>query len=437
MTSAWTTSNLLAKFRQKKTGEPTWLTERRTAAAAAFSERGLANERRQEERFRFMNLTALSAIPWRIAPEPDAADASLLARHGLSDAGCQLVFVDGMFRPGLSRLTTGITAGGLSEQIPDAIRPYLATTATRFGENPFLCLNTMFFRDAAWLHLPTGTKLATPISIVNLASSQSGGAMLCPRLLVVAEADAEATLVEQYIGADVGYWTNAVTEIVLHERANLTHYRLQSESSSGAQCAATEILQRGEGSKYRTLAINTGAALSRHDLNAVLDATDLHATLNGLNFLAGEQISDTHSRIEHLQPNSQSNELYKGVLADRARAVFNGRIFVHQLAQKTNAFQANPNILLSDDAVINSNPELEIYADDVRCTHGATCGDLDADALFYLRSRGFGKDKAVDLLVYAFVSELLAEINIASLRDRLQKTVFDKLARSRQTALAA
>lgn len=414
-----------------------WLRERRAAAAAAFAERGLPNERRNEERFRFLNLKPLLAESFNLTPDGDAADASLLARHSLSDAGVQLVFVDGLFRPGLSRLAPGIAAGSLAGDLPPAIQDALAAVATRYNENPFLAINAMFFRDGAWLHLPAGRKLATPISLVYLASGQSGGAMLCPRLLVLADDGSQATLVEQFLGADAPYFTNAASEIVLGQDAELTHYRLQIEGPAAKHIAASEVVLAKPGTRYNNMCVNLGAALARHEINAVLNASQVEATLNGINLLGGEQVSDTHSRIEHLQPNSRSNELYKGVLAEHSRAVFNGRIFVHQRAQKTNAFQSNPNVLLSDDAVANSNPELEIYADDVRCTHGATCGDLDQNALFYLRQRGLGHERAVDLLIYAFLAELLEPINVPILREHLQKQIDAKLATARRLPLAA
>lgn len=437
MTTVWTGAILAKAFADRGATALAGFDDVRDAAAAALAERGMPNERGQEERFRFLNLQPILAKRWRIAPDGDAADASLLARNGIADAGCQLVFVDGLYRPGLSRLAPGISAGAFSDAVPDAVRRHLAVSASRYAENPFACVNAMFFRDGAWLHLPAGTELATPISIVFLASAQSGGAMICPRLLIVADADAKATVVEQYLGPNATYLTNAVTEIAMDARADLRHYRVQAEAPSACHLASTELRQSGAGGRYRGLALNLGAALSRHDLNAVLGASHLDTTLNGLNLLNADQIADTHSRIEHLEPESRSNELYKGVVADRARAIFNGRIYVAQRAQQTNAFQANPNILLSDDAVANSNPELEIYADDVRCTHGATCGDLDTDALFYLRARGFSRDQAEDLLIYAFLTELLDDVDLPALKERFGKTVFAKLSASRPQRLAA
>lgn len=413
------------------------LRQKRETAAQALAQRGLPHEHHIEEHFRLLNLKPLLTQAFDLTPAGYAADASLLARHSLNDAGVQLVFVDGLFRAGLSRLAPGISAGSLASELPPAIENALATAATRYNQNPFLAINTMFFSDGAWLHLPAGCKLATPISLIYLASNQSGHAMLCPRLFVLADDGSQATLVEQFIGAETPYLTNAACEIILGQQAQLTHYRLQFEAPQASHLATSEVILAKPDAVYHNLCVNLGAALARHDLNVVLAASHVETTLNGITLLSNCQVSDTHSRIEHLQPNARSSELYKGVLAQESRAIFNGRIFVHQRAQKTNAFQSNPNLLLSDDAVAHSNPQLEIYADDVRCTHGATCGDLDQNALFYLRQRGLGYACAVDLLVYAFLAELLEPIHVPILRERLQKYINLKLAAAQRLLLAA
>jgi Fe-S cluster assembly protein SufD len=247
-----------------------------------------------------------------------------------------------------------------------------------------------------------------------------------PRNLVVAEAGSQVTVVEQYVGLDAGYLTCAVTELVVGEGANVDHYKLQDEAA-GAYHMAVQALVQGGRSSFSSHALHTGGQLVRNDVHAALVGEGADCILNGLYMVHGRQVVDNHMWMDHVAPHCTSHELYKGVLEDEARAVFNGRIKVHPGAQKTDAKQTNRNLLLSAAAVANSNPQLEIFADDVRCTHGSTVGQLDDDAVFYLRSRGIGADAATSILTYAFAADIVGRLKVPAVRRDVEEFLFRRL----------
>ena len=248
-----------------------------------------------------------------------------------------------------------------------------------------------------------------------------------PRNLIVAEANSQVSIVESYFGLnDETYFTNAVTEIVVNDNAIVDHYKLQRESMHAFHFSTLQV-QQSRSSSFSTHSIALGGALVRNDVNTVLNGEGAEATLDGLYVVSGQQHVDNHTRIEHAKPHCSSRELYKGILDQKARAVFNGRIIVRPDAQKTDSKQTNKNLLLSEEALANTNPQLEIYADDVKCTHGATIGQLSADALFYMRARGIGLDTARNLLTYAFANEITNRIKIEPLRAELEMLLFSRL----------
>ncbi len=406
---------------------PELLQDLRTRGRASFSVLGLPN-RRQEE-WRFTGLKGIKGevfeLPAAIAPRID------IAPWRVSDA-CLLVFVDGIFAAdasevgdlpdgvSISNLVLGATSGS------EAVAQNLGSLAP-LEQHPFAALNTALIADGAFIQVPAGMELDRPIQIVFVSGSEERATLSAPRILIVAEAESRATVVEQHIGNIGSSLSCPVTEIVIGEKAVLNHVVVQEEDLSAHHLAVRQM-KLAAGSRYFGQAISLGGALARTDIGVVLEGENAEASLDGLYLVDGEQQADTHITVRHASPDCISHQLYKGILAGRAKAVFNGRIIVDQDAQKTDARQSNRNLLLSNDAVVNSNPQLEIFADDVRCTHGSTVGQLDEEAVFYLRSRGIGHDSAIQLLTLAFAGEILERIPVVEVRERLERAVAARLA---------
>jgi len=302
---------------------------------------------------------------------------------------------------------------------PELAETWLGKLAST-QDNPFVALNTAFLHEAVVIQVPRGATIEKPIRIEYAGAD---GAYTAPRILVVVGADAHCTIVESYSGTGT-YFTNAVTEFVVGDRAVVDHYKIQRESLSAFHVATLQG-QLGRSSNFTSHSISLGGALVRNDVNVVL-SEGAEATVNGLYIVNGTQHVDNHTSIDHAKPHGTSHELYKGILDGKSNAVFNGRIIVRKDAQKTDSKQTNKNLVLSDEAVIDTKPELQIHADDVRCTHGATIGQLDAEALFYLQSRGIGKIQARSLLTYAFAQDVIDRIKVADLRDQLERFLFEK-----------
>ncbi len=413
----------------------------RQAAIERFAELGFPTTR--DEEWRYTNVAALARGSFRL---PNGAGTlvtplleGLASEYGESAYAARLVFVDGRWSPELSAvgsLPQGVRAGSLSAALaetPELLEPHLGKYAG-FADHPFVALNTAFFQDGAFLHVPRGAAVEQPILLLFLATSPDGAESLVthPRSLIVAGESSQATVVEVYAGqGGRGHWTNAVTEVVTCPGSSIDHYRLQQEHLRAFHVATLQVQQERD-SVFSSHAFALGGGLARTDVNAFLDGEGIECTLNGLYLGAGEQVIDNHTRIDHARAHCASHELYKGILDDRSRGVFNGKIFVHQDAQKTDAKQTNNALLLSEDAEIDTKPQLEIYADDVRCTHGATIGQLDPDALFYLRSRGIEREAARNLLTYAFASEIVERVRVDALRERLEKLVLARLGGSQR-----
>jgi len=303
--------------------------------------------------------------------------------------------------------------------VPDETQLHLAKHAPL--DNPFVALNTAFLTTVAFHHVPRGAVLESPIEITHACDQP--GRVHHPRTLIVVAPDAHCTIIERYTGTG-SYFTNAVTEVVAGDGAVIDHYKIQTEDRVAFHIATMQATL-GRSTSFTSHSISLGGALVRNDANATL-SEGTEATLNGLYIVNGSQHVDNHTQIDHAKPHGASHELYKGVLDGRATAVFNGRIIVRKDAQKTDSKQTNKNLVLSDNAVINTKPELQILADDVRCTHGATIGQLDAEAMFYLQSRGIGKAQARDLLTYAFAQDIIDRVKVAALKEELEKRLFEK-----------
>ena len=281
--------------------------------------------------------------------------------------------------------------------------------------------------DGAFVYIPKAKVLEEPIHLLFVSTARGKPTVSYPRNLIIVGYSSQATIVESYVGLENDlYFTNVVTEIVGGENALIAHYKLQWESKEAFHIATVEAhLDRS--SNFSSHSIDLGGALVRNDVNAVLDGEGIDCTLDGLYIVTGQQHVDNHTRIDHVKPHCISRELYKGVLDGKARGVFNGKIYVHKLAQKTDAKQTNKNLLLSEDAVIDTKPQLEIFADDVKCTHGSTVGQLDQDAIFYLRSRGLGREAARGLLTYAFAGEMISRIRVEPIRRKLSEILLTGL----------
>lgn len=411
---------------------PPWLAELRQAGIDRFGAMGFPSPRLEEWRFTDVRPVAETSFALPDHTGAAVAPAAVEAATG-GPAPLRLVFVDGAFRPELSawdRLPAGVTLASLGEAArrhEDLVAGHLGRYA-RLERNPFTALSTAFLQDGAFVHVGRGVAVERPIYLVFLASGAAEGRLLAPRTLVVLEPEASAAVFEIYAGvAPARYLVAAVSEVVVGDGARGRAIRIQQDSTSAFHMAASYSRQ-GARSDFLSNTVALGAALSRHDLVAVLDGPGAQLLLNGLSVLSGSQHVDHHTTIDHARPRCESHELFNGIFRDRSRGVFTGRIIVRPGAQGTDSKQTNNNVLLSEAARADSQPQLEIYADDVKCTHGATIGPLDASALFYLRSRGVPEAEARQLLTYGFAAEVIERLDVAEGRDRLDRLIRARLA---------
>jgi Fe-S cluster assembly protein SufD len=406
---------------------PELLQDLRQRGRERFATFGLPSRRQEEWRF-----TRLKGIEEEIFQPPDVVASRVdISPWRVSDAHL-LVFVDGIFSPevsDVSDLPDGVVVSNLvlaTASESKAVSEHLGSLAG-LELHPFAALNTALVADGAFIHLPAGVELERPIQLVFVSGSEGRSTLSAPRILIVAEAASRATVVEQYLGDGGASLSCPVSEIVLAEDAVLDHVVVQEEEISAHHLAVRQI-RLAAASRYSAQTLSLGGALTRSDIGVVLDGEGVEASLDGLYLADGVQQADTHLTVRHARPDCSSHQLYKGILAGSARAVFNGRIIVDQDAQKTDANQSNRNLLLSDSATVHSNPQLEIFADDVRCTHGSTVGRLDEEAVFYLRSRGIARDEAIRMLTLAFAREVLERVPVEALRERLELVVASRLA---------
>ncbi len=409
--------------------ETPWLVQQRADALDAFAQKGFPT--RRDEEWKYTSVAAFEQHAFAaIADSRGAANAAAAVQRiamGNND-GHLLVFHNGRYAPELSslgQLPAGTQLGSLADALhsnPEALQPWLADDAQ---PSAFGLLNTAFMSDGAYLHLKRGTALQVPVYLLFLSTAANGASHM--RNLIVAEEGAQATVIEHYAGVDgTVYFTNAVTQIHAAANASIEHHKLQQEASGAFHVAGIHALQQRD-SRLESHSFSLGAALARNDITTMFAATGCDAVLNGLYLVGGHQHVDHHTRIDHRMPNGTSRENYRGVLDGASHGVFNGKVIVHPGAQKTNAFQANHNLLLSRDAEIDTKPQLEIFADDVKCNHGATVGQLDANQLFYLRSRGVDETVARNMLVHAFAHDVIERIRITALRTRLEQILLDRL----------
>lgn len=415
----------LADFEEKRfDGEPDWLSTLRREAFARLSARGFPTTR--DEAWRFTNVARIVRTPFQLAPGHTGSPhpGPLPGRDGM-----RIVFVNGRYAPELSQLSGPFAFRNLPEALleaPQALLPHLGKRAT-FETSAFTALNTAFLEDGAFVRVPRGAVAQEPLHLVFVAEPEGDRPTVShPRVLIVAEANSQAKVIETYIGSDrpefASTLTNAVTEIVCGEAAVVEHYKLQRESGSAFH-VHTIASALARGSRFDSHNFCLGAALARTDINVLFEAEGGECTLNGLFVTSGAQHVDNHTLIDHAKPHCTSRELYKGILDGKSRGVFHGKIVVRPDAQKTDAIQTNKNLLLSREALVDSTPALEILADDVKCRHGSTIGQLDANSLFYLRSRGISEEDARALLTYGFAADLTGRIRVPWVRSEIEAAV--------------
>jgi Fe-S cluster assembly protein SufD len=416
-------------------GGPAWLEALRAQARARFEATGLP--RPGDEDWRQTNMAPLGAIAFEPAPEAAPTDETLAAYPAASAIATRMTFVNGRFVPALStlgRLPGGVTVGTLARALlaqPEAIEPHLARVAVD-SRHPFVALNTALFEDGPVVTIEAGAELAEPIHILHVTRPGGRPSAVHPRGLVLAGPGSQAVVVETFLGPDAGpTLTNAVTEIVLQANARVDHVKVQLEGASAWHVASVAARVERD-ARLTSHNVSFGARLARNDIGARLEGSGAHGLLHGLYLADGEQHVDNHTWLDHSAPHCPSWEMYKGVLAGKARAVFSGRIVVRDGAQRTDAKQSNKNLILSDGAVVHTRPQLEIHANDVKCTHGATIGRLDEAALFYLRARGIGALPARDLLIHAFAAEVLGVLPVPALREILLAEMDRRLDRDPQ-----
>ncbi len=424
--------NGFERFAEDRQGEPRWLQRARRAAISRFAALGFPTTRDEEWRF-----TSVAPIARTVfVPSADGVhrltdrDIELFAVSSLS--GPRLVFVNGRFVAHLSRLwnvPAGVRVSGLADTLrgaPEVLDAHL-TRHARDDAQAFTALNTALFEDGAYIEVSPGCVVQEPIEILFLATTAGGPTVSHPRVLVVAGEHSQVAVVEGYAGrAGERYFTNAVSEIVAGEGAVVSHYRAQRESRSAFHVSATHA-RLARGGRLASFSATFGGALTRNDVTAVLAAEGCDCTLDGLYVAGGTSLVDNHTIIDHAEPHGTSHEVYKGIVDGRARGVFNGKIVVRPDAQKTDAKQTNKTLLLSDEAQIDTKPQLEIFANDVKCTHGATVGQLNADALFYLRARGIGEAEARAMLVRAFASDVVNRVGSEPVREQLEAWLGEEL----------
>jgi len=424
-------------FRALQQQNPTakWVELLRESAMDRFELLGIPSVK--EEDWKYTNLASLAKANFQPTSAERPIDNELA--HSLAGfsypetRGMHLVLVNGVLHRELSSTSglTNIVALDLSKAIADpthgvTVREYLARNAD-YNDNGLTALNTAFLKSGVFILIPKDTKLDAPLQVTFFSDAQQPNSATFPRALVVAEENSSATLIESYVGTGEGrYFTNAVVEIVLKDGARLEHYRLQRESNNAFHVATTSA-KLGSASSYDTTSITLGGELSRHDISVSLDHEGAECWVDGLYVVGSGQHADTHSVIDHSQPHCTSHQLYKGILDGNSRAVFNGKVFVRPGAQKTDALQTNKNLLLSNEARVDTKPQLEIFADDVKCAHGAAVGQIDEDELFYLETRGLNQELARSLLTYGFAEEVIAKIKTDSLRGQLDEAVLNRL----------
>ncbi len=417
---------------RQKTDEPRWLQQLREQSLSRFETLGFPTV--NDEEWKYTNVTQI--VQAKLAPIVTANGSNIsgesLASFVYDEArDSRLVFVNGIFREELSstsKLPDAVTAIALDKLADNAaVRDVFAREAES-AANGFIALNAASFADGLILTIPRDMSVADPIHLLFIAEGRGdGSAAIFPRIIVKAGENSEATIIESFASSgESGYLTNSVVDFELETGARIRHYRVQRESSSGFHIGTTRA-ELGSQASYAITSINLGAALSRHDVNVTMNHEGAECAVDGLYMVDGKQHTDTHSVIDHRQPQCTSRQLYKGILDGKSRAVFNGKVFFRHGQKRPEPQQTNKNLLLSNDAQVDTKPQLEIYADDVKCTHGAAIGQLEDEEMFYLESRGINPALAKNMLTYGFAEEVVEKIKVESIKRQLDEAVLNRL----------
>ncbi len=411
-------------------GAHPWLEKLRKSAIDRFATVGFPSTRSEE--WLHTNVAPIARTPFRPAGGQADLARSAFSQYSFADqAAVELVFVNGHYRSELSTVRP-LAKNVRVLSLPDALQSHgerIEQHLTRYADinnNPFVALNTGFLQHGAFVHIPRGAAPDRPIHLLFLSAPSSEPVVAHPRVLILADDTCEASIVETYAATEPGvYFNNVVTEIVVGHGARVEHCKVQQESLAAFHVATTEV-RVGRAAYFLSHSASLGSQLTRNDLNVVLGGAGGEAMLNGVTLITGNQHVDNHTVLDHKEPRCPSHELYKAVLDGKSSGVFKGKIRVRPGAQKTDSKQSSKTLLLSDDALMHSQPALEIYADDVKCTHGSTTGPVDDQQIFYLRSRGVSLEAARHLLTYAFLAEVTSRIRIRPVRDRLEAIMADR-----------
>lgn len=411
---------------------PPWARELRQAGREAFGRLGFPTTREEDWKFTSVNTLAKSSFPRSPDSTPSIRGAQLAPALFAEPGWIELVFVNGRYRPelGTGSAPQGVLVTGLRQAMDQGsplLQRHLGQLA-RPAAGGFTALNAAYLEDGALVHVPADIALPAPVHLVFVTDRKGEGGSSHPHNLLVLDRGAQAAVVETYLSLEPGaaYFSNAVTEAVVADNARLQHLKIQRESEAAFHVGTTEVRQ-GRDSVYTSFSFAAGGRLSRTNIYTVMEGEGAECVMNGLYLPHGHQHMDHQTRIEHAVPRCASREVYKGIIDGRAHAVFNGKVFVRPEAQQTDGKQTNKNLLLSDHARVDTKPQLEIFADDVKCTHGATVGRLDALSLFYLESRGIPAPAARRILTYGFAADVIETVSLPGVRDRLDRLVFERL----------
>jgi Fe-S cluster assembly protein SufD len=428
-------------FEKETASHPAWLRDLRREGIAHFDRVGLPTARKGNEPWKYTNVAPIASAEFAhgLPPARVLASQEIAAVAPWCTVWKELVFVNGRFSPDLSSKDfDGVVALSLEAALSshgDLTQKHLSQLAPATYDG-FTALNTAFLRDGAFVLVPEGTEVPVHLHVLHVTTRADAPVVSYPRTLIVAGAQSKLTMVESYVSVDGGaYFNDAVTEIVVEDGAHLEHHRVLLDRD--AYHVGVTRVRQGRDSSFTTMAFSTGPALARNDINVRLDDTGAECYLRGLYVAAGDQHIDNYLSIDHAQPHCTSRLYYKGILDDRSRAVFGGTVLVREGAVKTDAHQEDKNLVLSDEAEVDSKPALEIYADDVKCGHGATAGAVAEDALFYMRSRGLDEETAQVFLVKGFAAEILDQVTMEPLHAYLSERTTQALPRFQRREAAA
>ena len=406
--------------------------ETRKTAMKELEENGFPT--RRQENWKYTDIRPVIRTPFSLPEDKQGSVApDYLDECRPEGLEChELVFINGIYNRDISS-TGDLTGGMVLDSLENAGVDYAGLVdrhLARYADtknNPFVALNTAFLKQGAFIYIPRDLRVEKPVHLLFITSDGAKAQVSYPRILVIMEENSDATIIEQYNGTGENhYFTNSVTEICLLDGSRLEHCKIQQENSDSYHIGNLHVAQHGK-SHFLSHSFTLGGSITRNDIHAELRDEGAEILLNGLYIATGSQHMDNHTRVDHLFPRTCSREYYRGVVNDHARAVFNGKVVVHKDAQKTDALQSNANLLLADTAEVDTKPELEIYADDVKCSHGATVGQLDDDMLFYLRSRAIDKKTARNMLTSAFTEEIINRIPFPELHSYIGRQVQQKL----------